>query len=70
MDAILLTVVEEGSPQCARRSNQSCLEPVQGCNRERIILNSCWICFCDLNPHLAAFVMKESVSHSVMLDSL
>ena len=25
-------------------------------NLERLILNSCWICFCDFNPHLAALL--------------
>ena len=23
------------------------------CNREGLILNLCWICFCDFNPHPA-----------------
>jgi len=26
---------------------------------EGLILNSCWICFCDLNPHPAATVTES-----------
>ena len=27
------------------------------CNREGLVFNLYWICFCDFNPHLAAFVI-------------
>ena len=38
---------------CSRTSNSFL---VTLCNWERLILNFCWICFCNFNPHPAAFV--------------
>ena len=33
------------------------------CNREEL-MNLCWICFCDFNPHFAAFFIVSSVQFS------
>ena len=38
------------------------------CNREEL-MNLCWICFCDFNPHFAAFFIVSSVQFNSVAQS-
>ena len=40
------------------------------CNQEELILNLCWISFCDFNPHLATFAIVSAHNGLPLGDNL
>ena len=40
------------------------------CNQEEVILNLCWISFCDFNPHLATLVIVSIHNGLLLRDNL
>ena len=40
------------------------------CNQEELILNLCWISFCDFNPHLATFAIVSIYNGLPLGDNL